>query len=88
VRRYRAEAATYCTRVCDRTEVLCAVSRLVVVRPVGAAPVRRVYSRPEVSPRADYILYNCWLQHVCGGAQARPRLVHRQCPALPGALTY
>jgi hypothetical protein len=59
VRRYRAEA-TYCARGCDiyRTEVLCAVSRLVVVRPVGAAPVRCVYSRPEAPPQADYILYN------------------------------
>jgi hypothetical protein len=46
--------------VCEhRTEVICAVSRLVVVRPVGAAPVRCAYSRrPEASPQADYILYN------------------------------
>ena len=66
MRRYRAEAATYCARVCDRTEVLCAVSRLVVVRPVGAAPVRCVYSRPGASPQADFFLYNCWLQHVEG----------------------
>jgi hypothetical protein len=42
------------------------VSRLVVVRPVGAAPVRCVYSRPGASPRAGYILYSCWLQHVEG----------------------
>jgi hypothetical protein len=54
------------TEVIDRTEVLCAVSRLVVVRPVGAAPVQCVYSRPEASPRPGYILYNCWLQHVEG----------------------
>jgi hypothetical protein len=52
----------------DRTGVLCAVSRLVVVRPVGADPVRCVYSRPGASPQAGYITYNCWLQHVCGGA--------------------
>jgi hypothetical protein len=26
--------------------------------------VRCVYSRPEASPQADYILYNCWLQDV------------------------
>jgi hypothetical protein len=42
----------------DRTEVLCAVSRVVVVRPVGAAPVRCVYSRPGASPQADCVLYN------------------------------
>ena len=44
--------------ISDRTGVLCAVSRLVVVRPVGAAPVRCVYSRPGASPQAGYILYN------------------------------
>jgi hypothetical protein len=48
----------------DRTEVLCAVSWLVVVRPVGAAPERCVYSRPalpEAKRRADYtfFLYYC-----------------------------
>jgi hypothetical protein len=37
-----------------RAGVLCAVSRLVVVRLVGAAPVRCVYSKPE-SPQTDYI---------------------------------
>jgi hypothetical protein len=45
-------------RRADKTEVLCAVSRLVVVRPVGAAPVRWVYSRPEAPPQAGCVLYN------------------------------
>jgi hypothetical protein len=50
----------------DRTEVLCAVSRLVVVRPVGAAPVRCVYSRPErgVASRLAIFCITRWLQHV------------------------
>jgi hypothetical protein len=49
--------------------------------PVGAAPVRCVYSMPKAPPQAGYILYNP-LVTACGGAQARIRLVHRQCPAL------
>jgi hypothetical protein len=51
---------------CDRTEVLCAASRLVVVRPVENDPVRCVYSKPEASPQADFVLYSCWLRHVEG----------------------
>jgi hypothetical protein len=56
----------------DRTEVLCAVRRLVVVRPVGAAPVRCVYSRPEASPQADFMFYiTRWLQHWRNPGQAQ-----------------
>jgi hypothetical protein len=58
---------------CDRTGVICAVSRLVVVRPVGAVPVRCVYSRPGASPQADFFLpiavgYSMW--RGLGQAQA------------------
>jgi hypothetical protein len=52
----------------DRTEVLCAVSRLVVVRQVGAASVRCVYSRPGASPQCRVVGYSMW--RSSGQAQA------------------
>ena len=45
----------------DRTEVICAVSRLVVVRPVGAAPVRFVYT-PEA------LRLSCCIGCGCGAS--------------------
>jgi hypothetical protein len=69
-------------RVYDRTEVLCAVSRLVVVRPVEAAPVGCVYSRPGASPQCitkRWITagYSMWrsLGQAQAGAPAVPSTV-------------
>jgi hypothetical protein len=78
VRRYRAEAATYCVRGCDGTEVLCAVSRLVVVRPVASrgcsSAVRLQQARGAASVCVTKRWITRWLQHVLwrspGQAQA------------------